>query len=133
VYSYSDPSQYIFSGSVRLSNGTLLNLTGKTVMIEIDGGESSILGHNGTMYYGTSLESAVAVSFPGGDREVYNGFAITAVNIPSSYNIPHPFVMLNCTYSPPVVNPWFTEHTAPQAGVLWNYTDNELTFYVSVS
>ena len=130
---YSDPTHYIYGGSVRLSNGTLLNLTGKTVGIEVNFAANVISSVNGKVNYTTFLESGVAVSFPGGDREVWNGYTVTAANSPGSLNIPHSFVQLNVTYTPPVSNPWFTGHTGPQAGVLWNYTSDESTFYVSVS
>jgi hypothetical protein len=88
---------------------------------------------NGKVSGTFSVESGVAISFPGGDREVWNGYNVTAVNVPGSLDIPHPFVQLNVAFTEPVINPWFTEHTGPQAGVLWNYTSGDLTFYVSVN
>jgi len=116
--SYSDPSKYIYFGSVRLSNGTLLNLTGKSVEISTSGR--------------FPFFSSVAVSFPGGVGEVYNGYSVAAVNMPADYNLPYEHVLLNVTYHAPAANPWFTQHAHPQAGVLWNSTGDQLTFYVSI-
>lgn len=122
--SYSDPSKYIFYGSVRLSNGTSLNLTGKAVEITTSGFTIS-METRGT------FSSAVVVSFPTGESEVYNGYTITAVNFRATMNIPYEHVLLNVTYHPLAVDPWFTKHTNPQAGVLYSYVSDELTFYVS--
>jgi DNA-binding transcriptional ArsR family regulator len=134
INSYSNPSQYTFYGSVRLSNGTLLDLTGKTVVIGFSGGNAPMATQgNGTVNYTTVPQFGVAVSFPGGNREVWDGFAVTAVNIPGDVNIAHPYVLLNVTFAQVVLNPWFTDHTDPQAGVLWNTTSGHLTFYVSLT
>ena len=132
ILSYSNPSQYTFYGSVRLSNGTLLDLTGKTVQVELIGGSVKI-ATNATVNYTEVPQVGVAVSFPSGNREVWHGFTVAAVNIPGDYNIPHPYVLLNVTYAQLVLNPWFTQHTGPQGGVLWNGTSGLLTFYVSVN
>ena len=127
--SYSDPSKYTFDGSVRLSNGTLLNLTGKTVEITLHFKFPSFLLQNGTAQF-FAPTPAVLVSFPGGEREVYDGWTLTASNVPASMNIPYEHVLLNETDLSEVANPWFTAHTGAQAGVLWN-DSSDLTFYVS--
>jgi len=130
--SYSDPSKYIFFGSVWLSNGTLLNLTGKTVEI----GYHFRFPTLSTIQYGIPSSTgapptSMLIAFPGGEREVYYGWTVTASNLPSSQNIPYPHVFLNETNLSDVANPWFSEHTGPQAGVL--YMGNGLTFYVSAN
>ncbi len=120
--SYSDPAKYIFAGSVKLSNGTLLNLTGRTVEIQLH--MESPYGPN---------QPTVIVSFPVGEREFYDRFNVTAVNIPADMNISYEHVLLNVTYASLVAAPWFTKHVGPQAGVLWDYRSNLMTFYVSTA
>jgi hypothetical protein len=129
--SYSDPSNFIFAGAVRLSNGTLLNLTGQSVEIRFNFRVLDFLTQNGTTLLSGFPPTTLAVSFPSGEREVYGGYTVTAVHASADYNIPHDFTILNVTYHPEVVNPWFTEHAGPEAGIFWNFTSNELTFYVS--
>jgi len=105
-----------------LSNGTLLNLTGRSVQTDFAGMNSGILTQNGSTFYGNSLlESAVVVSFPRGEREVFHGYTLTAVNFPATQNIPYQHVLLNVTYHPLVVDPWFTKDIRPQAGVLLEF------------
>jgi hypothetical protein len=111
-YSYSNPINYTFSGVVRLSNGTLLDLSGRSVYIVMTGIEQPF---------------AIGITFPDGSHEVYH-----KVNITASYSQPHYY--LHYTYEPPVANAWFTQHKSPQAGVFWNSTYVEtLTFYVSAT
>jgi hypothetical protein len=112
--SYSNPANFTYSGSVRVSNGTLLNLTGKSVEIQMNGG---------------GILSDIVVSFPGGQTEVYGRYTLTAVNFPGDQNIPHRYVLLNLTDYLPPVNPWFTVHNAPRAGIFWNVTSHSLIFY----
>ncbi len=103
-------------------------------MVGFSGGNAPMTTEeNSTVNYTTTPEFGVATSFPDGSREVWDGFTVTAVNIPGDVNIPHPYVFLNVTFAQVVLNPWFTDHTGPQAGVLWNTTSGGLTFYVSAS
>ena len=129
-YSYPDPGNYVFSGSVRLSNDTLLNLTGRSVEITYHFTIPHFMIQNDTLppY---PFQPAVVVSFADGAKEFYNGYTIAASNVPASQNIPYEHVLLNVTDNPTEVNPWFTQHTGPRAGVLWNSTSNELQFLVS--
>jgi DNA-binding HxlR family transcriptional regulator len=132
--SYSNPGNFTYAGSVRLSNGTLLNLTGKTVVIEMNGGLFQRTGAgNGTIVYGTILYTGIDISFRDGGHETFNGFNIAA-RLQHAYNlIPGPVYVLTYTYHPSSLNPWFGSHRNPQVGVFWNYTSNQnaLTLYVS--
>jgi len=129
--SYSNPANYIFKGSVRLSNGTTLDLNGKVVMIEMQGWLSHWLtsANSTTPGYGTVMLTEIAVSFPDGSHETFNGFNVSARY--GGYNGTE--VWLTYAFQPNPANPWFGEHRSPQAGVFWNYASpqNDLTIYVS--
>jgi len=124
---YSVPSNYTYAGSVRLTNGTQLNLNGKTVRIE---------GVNVTLLPG------FAITFP-------DGFVVVCPthNVTASYDSGLRVYWLTFTGILPPANPWLTQHDNIQAGVSWrspssclngNVTNTcylsppTLTLYVSV-
>ena len=134
--SYTDPRDYIFQGSVRLSNGTLLDLTGKTVQIQMSVGVipgSTVTNATAGHYSSSVAFNAMRIRFQDGTKEVYNKFSINASYIFGDLSIPRPHFLLNFAYHPPLVNPWFTQHLNPSAGLFWDYTNNVLRFYVSTS
>jgi len=131
--SYTDPRNYTFYGSVSLSNGSLVNLSGKSVRITYSGFLIQDLGNTTStgIRYGTWMTDSMAIKFQDGSQEVYDKFSIAASYIYGDIGFPRPYSMLYVTYHQPVPNPWFTQHVNPNAGVFWNYTSNRLTFYVS--
>jgi len=80
--SYSNPNNYTYAGSVRLTNGTLLNLTGKTVIVEVHIicqlvqtiGENSTGVHYGYCFPGVGI----SMTFPDGGQSVHPGYNLTA-------------------------------------------------------
>ena len=119
---YSNPSNYTYSGSVRLSNGTLLNLNGKMVTIEVNA---------------TSLPG-FALTFPDGFEAAFQPYNLTARYdyIPNEGG--KPVYWLTYTGVLPTANPWLTQHDNLIAGIRWNATSTEpyftywaLTIYVS--
>ena len=153
---YSNPSNYTYSGSVRLTNGTLLDLNGKTVIVEMTGfailvpsqssqtftvnGNESVIVGNGTIIgtrvlsnYFTVITVGMSVTFPDGTQVTHLGFNVTA-RWQNTYNlITHPVVVLTVTTLPAIVNPWFTQHAGLRAGLVLNTTNSAypLTLYVS--
>jgi DNA-binding transcriptional ArsR family regulator len=128
---YSNPENYTGQGSVRLSNGTLLNLNGKTVQVELTGFLVEPPSGNGTeVHYGSVMTTEVAITYPDGSHETYNGFNLTASS--ESGTIWLTFAWhLNLS----IANPWFGQHRNPQVGIIWDYLSpqNDLVLLVSTS
>ena len=136
-------SNYTYTGSVRLTNGTLLNLTGKTV----------ILQETGSCYFASISNSTgeplcypnvgMSVTFPDGSQVLYSGFNLTAQHQngnPTIINtLPTPVYILTYAMWPPMNGPWFTQHAGLAAGFVFNaraFVTNvgppAVTLYVSV-
>ena len=127
--SYSNPANYTAQGSVRLSNGTLLDLAGKTVRVAEAGFAINFPGGNVTgVRYGTVMTTGIAIRFQDNSREIYNGYNLTASS-------PGSTIWLTFTWQPNLANPWFGQHKNPQAGVAWDYlsSQNDLVILVSAS
>ena len=119
--SYSNPSNYTFRGSALLTNGTLLNLNGKTVVIEM---VNVTIGLFGTM--------GVSLTFPDGYQAVHPVLNATARHQNAFNEIATPVVVLTYTSLPSLVNPWFTQRAGDSAGVLFDAaTGASWTLYVS--
>jgi DNA-binding HxlR family transcriptional regulator len=155
---YSNPNDFTYAGSVRLTNGTLLNLNGKTVMVEMTGLGLTVqvktgqtFAGNGSLtltgpgagnwsfmvtqpHYFTIIPSVgMSFTFPDGSQVTHTGFNVTA-RWQHAYNlITHPVVVLTVTTLPAIVNPWFTQHAGLRAGLSLNITNSAypLTLYVS--
>jgi len=117
---YSNPSNYTYAGSVRLSNGTLLNLTGKTVVVEMTG-------------YIADPGVGVSITFPDRTQVIHPGFNLTAWHQNAYNSITTPVYVLTYTLFP-VAPPWFTQHGGLSAGFFVNTTSLTfpLTFYVTL-
>jgi DNA-binding HxlR family transcriptional regulator len=118
-FDYSNPKNYTYAGSVRLTNGTLLNLNGKTVMFDMA---------NDTLLPGFAL------TFPDGSVATHQQYTLTA-----RYDYTIPGYLLTYAGIWPITNPWFTQHDNVRAGVFWNITNTTefilsptLTIYVRV-
>lgn len=127
---YSNPANYIAQGTVRLSNGTLLDLNGKTVMLEEVGFPIRFLSGNytGVISYGTTMATEIAIRFPDNTHEIYNGFNLTASSQGGT-------IWLTTTWHPNLANPWFGQHRNPQADIIWDdlSPQNNLVILVSAS
>jgi len=96
-----------FAGSeVQVNNATRLSTSGN----------SNSLGGCG------SFLPQVTLTFHDGSSVVYNKEIVTITAIGA-----------NVTYAKPISNPWFTQHTSPQAGVGYQTNGGEMTLYVSTS
>jgi DNA-binding HxlR family transcriptional regulator len=128
---------YTFHGSLWLSNGTLLDLSNKTVVLLPYFGSVSIpLNRSGTISNLDMISTiGLYLTFPDGAHEEYNAPTVTAEHF-SAYG---QAVVLNYTYPIHLANPWFGQHTSPSAGVYLTYMDTgtgiaqSLTLYVSAS
>ena len=123
------------SGTVRLSNGSVVPVTDRTTVQECCF-LNYVLKTNPVTQVSTglSLDTSVVITFPNRVREVYDRFDVTILRnlyLAPDYNP----TQINIKYFPPASNPWFSENQNPHAGVFWNYTNfsNTFTFYVSVS
>ena len=138
VPNYCYSTNLTFECSVRLSNGTVLDLAGKTVGMSINGMlarvESNQTAPGGSSgFTGTALDDSVVVSYPDGAHEAFNGFNLTA-NYQSGYNgFTTPIVVLTYSFNPPVANPWFGVHGNPKVGINWDSSRNGFVLYVSVT
>jgi len=113
--SYSNPSNYTFRGSVLLTNGTLLNLSGKTVMIEFA---------NVSIWFDAFV--GVSLAFPDGYQTFH-----PLLNATAKYEARYDFIngagvgpAYWLTYSSlsSLANPWFTQHINTRAGLLFNFS-----------
>lgn len=134
---------YTYAGSVRLTNGTLLNLTGKTVIEQETGFCYFASNGNSTgepLCYPTV---GMSVTFPDGSQAVYAGYNLTAQHQngnPTIINtLPTPVYVLTYGMWPPMSSPWFTQENGLAAGFFFNarafVTDvgaPAVTLYVSV-
>lgn len=137
---YSNPMDYTAQGSVRLSNGTVLNVDGKTVRVELQisslpGCWSSLDANNtapGQPHYGTLwIPPTILVTFPDRSQQVYNAPTVTA-RYEGTPGMPGATIWLSYTIASPP-NPWFGLHANPQAGIFFDCTSPQgaLTVYVS--
>jgi len=137
---YSNPMDYTAQGSVRLSNGTVLNVDGKTVRVEIQISSlpdcwNSLDTNNtapGQPRYGTLwISPTVSVTFPDRSQEVYNAANVTAQYEGSPGTRGATIWLSKTIASPP--NPWFGLHTNPQAGIFFDCTSPQGALIVYVS
>ena len=115
---YSNPLNYTYAGSVRLTNGTLLNLSGKTVMFE----EANL-----------NFLPGFALTFPDGFVATHQQYNLTARYLTARYGYTIPTYLLTYTGIWPIVNPWFTQHDNIRAGVFWDITTTNDTFEFTFS
>jgi hypothetical protein len=85
---------------------------------------------NKTIFGGVGGGDTIAMRFQDGGVEVFDNLNVSARYSPADYNIRVPHIVLDYSFKSPV-NPWFTHHETPQAGVFWDYTSGTFTFYVS--
>ncbi len=137
---YSNPMDYTAQGSVRLSNGTVLNVDGKTVREEfqissLPGCWNSLDTNNtatGQPHYGTLwIPPTISVAFPDRSQQVYNAPDVTA-QYEGTPGIPGATIWLSYTITSPP-NPWFGLHTNPQAGIFFDCTSPQGALIVYVS
>jgi hypothetical protein len=137
---YANLPNYTAEGSLRLSNGTTLNLNGKTVREEFQGYIVSQcwtnqLGANDTdagagIVMSSFLEPpTVTITFADKSQETYNAPVVTARAVPG---LP-PYILLNYSLLSVPPNPWFGHHLNPRAGVFFDCMNpqGDLTIYVS--
>ena len=110
---------YTFHGSLWLSNGTLLDLNNKSVvLLPFFGSVSVPFDSNGTIVnVDTTPATSIYLTFPDGTHEEYNVPTVSA----HYYSAYGQAVVLNYTYPIHLTNPWFGEHTSPQVGVYMTY------------
>ena len=124
---YSNSANYTAQGSVRLSNGTVLDLAGKTVRAAEAGFAINFpSGNVSGVRYGTVMTTGIAIRFPDNSREIYNGYNLTASS-------PGSTIWLTFTWQPNLANPWFGQHRNPQAGVAWDYSSSQNNLVILVS
>lgn len=137
---YSNPMNYTAEGSVILSNGTLLNVDGKTVREELQISSlpscwNSLNTNNttpGQPTVGTLwVPPTVSVTFPDRSQQVYNAPNVTA-KYEGTPGTSGATIWLSYTITSPP-NPWFGLHMNPQAGISFDCTSPQgaLTVYVS--
>jgi Helix-turn-helix domain len=135
-------NNYTYAGPVRLTNGTLLSLNGKTVMEEMTGASFQVVsvqvanGNGSAFHYlGAFIPPlGMSVAFPDGSQVTYPGFNVTARLLPANDVLTKPVVYL--TYaSMPVANPWFAQHGSLRAGLFLNFTNSAypVTLYVGTN
>lgn len=73
------------------------------------------------LYCGTTLPQ-ITITFPDGTVAVYNKETVTLTAVGA-----------NITFDTPSSNPWFTQHTSPQAGIGYQTDGGEITLYVSTT
>jgi ArsR family transcriptional regulator len=126
--SYSNPKNYTFMGSLWLPNGTLLNLNGKTVILNMQGecvGKATCnpVPQSSVLY---SYPIGWSVTFPDGSEAVDSGFNLSATYQHAYNEISMPVYIL--TYIPvPIASNWFIQHGNLSVGIQLD----PLTFYVS--
>jgi len=133
---YSNPINYTSQGSVWLTNGTLVDLTGKTVMTELRGFCEVFTNSTGATQtppgIGYCLPGVgMSLVFPDGTQVVHPGFNVTARNQNVYTPYMAPVYILTYTTLPTTPAPWFTQHEGISAGFSENITA-PLTLYVSV-
>jgi len=126
---------------VRLTNGTFLNLTGKTV-VETQLGfcdtANATTGFNEVLNFSSGVHFlycepgvGMSITYPDGSQTVYPGFNLTARHQNAYGTIATPVYVLTYTILPSPVSPWFTQHDGVTAGFSRNAT-SPITLYVSV-
>jgi len=138
--SYSNLTNYTAEGSVKLTNGTTLDLNGKTVRVAVsfsipkDCQPSLTSADNETsgMLVSWVMPPMITITFGDGSHETYNGSNVTA-RYDGGLGYPSATVWLTYTSQTDLPNPWFGPHTNPQAGVFLNCMSpqSDLTIYVS--
>jgi len=132
---YSNPINYTYQGSVWLTNGTLVDLTGKTVMTGMSGFCEVVTNSTGaSVQYalGYCLPAVgMSIVFPDGTQVVRPGFNVTVRNQNVYTPYMPPVYILTYTTLPSTPTPWFTQHEGISAGFFENVTA-PLTLYVSV-
>lgn len=96
-------------GYVSIVNATMLRET-KTTNSSGFGGLGGCMG----------FLPQITITFGDGSSVVYNRATVTVTAVSA-----------NETFDKPSSNPWFTQHTAPQAGVAYQTNGGEITLYVS--
>ena len=138
---YYDPSNYTYAGSVRLTNGTLLDLSGKAVMVEIANETcraiQTINGNSTGVHYGYCDPGVgMSITFPDGSQVAHPGFNLTARH-QDGYDTLYDVYVLTYSMLPPTNSPWFAQRDGITAGFFVNATTISPTFgstlYVSVS
>jgi DNA-binding HxlR family transcriptional regulator len=109
---------YTYAGSVRLTNGTLLSLSNKTIIVEEMG-----------------LPIGMSVRFPDSSQVTFPGFNVTAKLLPANDVLKKSVVYL--TYSSPLAgaNPWFAQLGSLRVGLFMNFTNfaYPMTVYVGAN
>lgn len=131
---------YTYAGSVRLTNGTLLDLNGKNVTVLYIEGPVQVANVNGSglhsiILFRTTMFTPIGVSvtYPDGSQVTHPGFNVTAKLLPANDVLIKPVVYLNYSSLPVEANPWFAQHGSLRAGLLMNFSNPQpLTLYVSV-
>ena len=130
--SYSNPNNFTFAGSVKLTNGTLLNLEGKTVVITLMSSfPTNVSLTPGNFFF---YPVGMSIAFPNGGRAADLNFNVTAKYQHAYNEIPTPvYILTYTTWAAP--NPWFTQDGNLRVGLFVNATSPEfpLALYVSTS
>jgi len=125
-----------YSGPLRLANGTILNLNGKTVIINMTGFFMFLLAGRGNVSWIQDVGfpyPSVSMTFSDGSQVIHPAFSITAKH-QNAYNvIAKPVYILTFNYLPTVQNPWVTQHANTYAGIYWNFTNGNWPLTLCVS
>jgi len=143
--SYSNTANYTAKGSVKLSNGTTLNLNGKTVREELafdvtlkgPGCWTNPVGTNSTgsgQLFSFSFPAipTIVITYADKSHETFNAPNVTAL-FEGEPGMPGTEIWLTYAWQGSLANPWLGQHTHPQAGIFFDCMSpqNGLTVYVS--
>ena len=119
-------NNYTYAGSVRLTNGTLLDLNGKTVMLQMT---LQVVGP------GTIFPIGMSVTFPDGNQITFPGYNVTARLLPANDVLKKPVMYLTYSSFLAGANPLFAQHGSFHAGLFRNFTNPAypMTLYVGVN
>jgi hypothetical protein len=135
-------NNYTYDGPVRLTNGTLLSLNNKSVVIEriqmtfqVVELIQAVYGDGSVTHYlgVTHLPMGISVTFPDGSQVIRPGFNVTARLLPANDVLTKAVVYLTYESLPADGNPWFVQHAGLRAGFLMNFTNpaGPYTLYVN--
>lgn len=141
---YSNPENYTAKGSVRLSNGTSLNLNGEIVRVGMTfniqnqcwsnalGANSTAPGQGQVFYFSLPGIPTIAITFADKSHETFNAPNVTA-RYEGEPGMPGTEIWLTYAWQGNLANPWLGQHTSPQAGIFFDCISpqNGLTVYVS--